>query len=330
MAFMLSEYAKLANTPELNSVVMTTILRYSQIMDLLRWENTGSFSQKTTRWNTLPSTGFRKINGVYTASEGTYDQVWESVYAFGGKISWDRAFELVTDPVRDPVADQVEMKLKSLALTFNHNFINGDHATDADGFEGLKKRISLMPSRQTVYPKGAGSTSAPLDPTASAANARAFIGAFDKAMKYCNGDQCNAIFMNENSYLGFSEALRYASAAGLGLLDVTKDSFERRIVTYRGVPFIDVGLKSDQTTEIITDTETDGTGGSIATSYYFVSYDPLEGVSGIQLKDMDVLEDVSGGPTAPAKVVDWFCGLASWGKSGIVRLANVESTPNWT
>jgi len=330
MPFQLSEYAKLANTPKLNSAVIMTILRYSQIMDMIPWDNTGSFTQKTTRWNTLPSVAFRDLNGTYTESLGSYDQVWESVYAFGGKVTWDRAYELVTDPIRDPIADTVEMKLKSMALTFNDYFINGDHASDAKGFEGLKKRVSLMPSRQTVYPRGITSVTAPLDPTASTANARAFLSSFDKALKYCNGDKCNAIFMNENSYLGFSEVLTYANVNGGSLLDVTKDEFDRRVVSYRGVPFVDVGLKYDQATEIISDSETDGTGGSIATSYYFVSYDALEGISGIQMKDMDILDDVADGPLQPGKVIDWFCGLASWGKYGIVRLANTESSPNWT
>lgn len=327
--FSLAEFAKLDKN-ELRAGVIMTILRYSQIMDMIPWENTGSFKTQGVRWQSLPSVAFRKIGATYTASEGSYDQIWESVYAFGGSITWDRAFELATNTVVDPIANQVEMKLRSLALTFNDYWINGDHGTDADGFEGLKKRVAAMPTRQTVYANGAGASAAALDPTASVANARAYLDAFDMAMKYCSNDGAQAIFCNEGVYLGFSRALRYAQISGGQLLDYTQDNFDRRIVTYKGVPLIDVGLKADLTTEIITDAETAGDSGSDATSIYFCSYDPIEGVSGLQMKDMDILDDTGSGPLQPGKVIDWFCGLASWGKYGIVRLANTEGASNWT
>ena len=325
--FTLSEYAKLERD-DLKSAVITTFLRYSQIMDFLQWENVGALTQQATRWNTLPDVGFRKIGGDYAASNGTYDQVWESVYAFGGKLSMDRIFDLTSNTIRDPRVDQTEMKLKSLAMTFNDYFINGDHATNADAFEGIKKRVSLMPSRQTVY--AAAYDGPPLDPTASTANARAFLDAIDKSIKYCNAGQCNAIFLNENTYLGFTSVVRYAQVSGANMLDVTQDSFDRQIISYQGIPLIDVGYKSDLTSEIISDTELDGTGTYLASSMYFVSYDDLEGVHGIQLKDIDILDDFSSGPLLPAKVIDWICGLASWGKYGIVHLRNFESKPNWT
>jgi hypothetical protein len=327
MAFLLSEYAKLEKD-DLKAGIIMTILRYSQVMDQLKWENIGALKQEATRWNTLPTTAFRKIGGAYASSEGTYDQVWESLYAFGGKLTLDRVYDLTSNVLKDPRADQIEMKLKSKAMTFNHYYINGDHATDGDGFEGLKKRVSLMPARQTVY--ASASDAAPLDPTSSVANARAYLDAIDKSIKYCNAGQCDAIYLNENSYLGFTSVVRYAQVSGGNMMDITKDSFDRTIMTYAGKPLIDVGLQSDMATEIISDTELDGTNTNLATSLYFVSYDSLEGVNGIQLKDMDILDDVSSGPLQPAKVLDWFCGLASWGKYGIVRLANVESKPNWT
>lgn len=327
MAFSLAEFAKLDKN-EMRAGVIATLLRYSQIMDLIPWENSGSLKTEATRWNTLPTVGFRQINAVYTANEGTYDQIWESVYPFGGKISFDRIFTLASNVLKDPVADQTEMKLKSLAMTWNYYFINGDHGSDPDGFEGLKKRIAAMPTRQTVY--AAGSGAAALDPTASAANARAFLDAWEKSVKYCNGGQCNAIFMNEEMYLGFTRVLRYLNISGGGIMDVTQDNFGRQITTYKGIPFIDVGYKSDLTTEIITDTETAGDSGSDATSVYFASYDPVEGMCGLQMKDMDILDDQSSGPLVIAKVIDWITGLASWGKYGLVRMANCEGASNWT
>lgn len=324
--FSLAEFAKL-DKDDLRAGVIMTLLRYSPIMDKIPWENTGSLRSEATRWNTLPDTGFRKIGGTYTASEGSYDQIWESVYPFGGKISWDRIFELTKNTIKDPVADQVEMKLRSLALTFNNYFINGDHAVDEDGFEGLKKRVAAMPTRQTVY--AAGAASAALDPTASTANGRAFIDAWEKAVQYCNAGQVNAIFMNENMILGFTRVLRYLNIAGGQILDYTKDNFSRRVLSWNGIPFVDVGYKYDLTTEIITDTEVAGDSGTDATSVYFVSYDSIEGMTGIQLKNMDII-DSDDDQLQKSKIIDWICGLATWGKYGLVRMANCEGASNWT
>lgn len=332
MAYTLAQLAKIEVEPLRKGVIMN-LLRDARVMEVLPFENVNSLRSIAVRWATLPTVSFRGINLGYTASEGDYEQVYESVYGFGGEIEFDRVFDKIGNTIVDPKTDQINQKMKAMALTFNDYFINGDHGTDADGFEGLKKRIDSMPSRQKIH-FTTNSTDSVLDPTASAANARLFLDKMEELHYKCNRGQVSAYFVNEGMYYGLGRVLRYLGASGAGLLDTTRDSFDREINTYKGAPMIDIGLKRDQTTEIITNTETAGDAGSDATSIYAVSFGTDEGLTGIQLSEMDVYDPLSGGEreSKPTKLmrIDWWVGLANFGSYGITRGWNIEAPSAWT
>lgn len=332
MAVTLAMLAKIETQP-LRKYVIANLLRDAKLMEVLPFTDVNSLTSIAVRWRTLPSVAFRKIGGTYTASEGDTEQVWEAVYALGGEIKFDRVFEKVSNTIVDMKRMQTDMKLKALALTFNDYLINGDHATDGDGFEGLKKRVSNMPSRQSVY--FAGASAAALDVTAAAANVHTFFKHLEEMHTYTNGGQAQAILCNESMKLGFGAAARYLGAAGGTFLDVTKDSFERQIPTYMGSPIIDVGLKTDQSTQIITDAETAGDAGADATSLYMCSFNEQQGITGIQLPPgLETYDPFAGGEseTGPYKMlrVEWWLGLAGFGSYGITRGRNVEGATNWT
>jgi hypothetical protein len=213
---------------------------------------------------------------------------------------------------------------------FNDYFINGDHATDSLGFEGLKKRISNMPSRQTV----SAAASDALDPTASAANARAFLDKWEEAHYKANGGDVKFICMNEGLYYGFARVLRYLNVQGGPLVDTTKDLFDRTVITYKGAQFVDMGWKKDQSTLIIGEDEDPGDSGDDATSVYFVPVNMEQGIIGIQLSEMEVYDPLDGGEMddAPATLmrIDWWCGLAGMGSYGPTRLQHIEKSSAWT
>jgi hypothetical protein len=331
MAYTLAQLAKV-ETDRMRKGVIMNILRNAKVMEGLPFENVDSLTSQALRLRTLGTgAAFRKIGGSYTEyTDADVEAVWESVYGFGGEIKFDKVFGLIKNTIVDPKVFQTQMKLKAMALQWNDYFINGDHATDADGFVGLKVRVAGMPSRQSI----AIGDSDSLDVTASIANARLFIDKWEQAWHYCNGGQVNAMFMNEGTYLGFPRALRYVQASGGNFLDVTKDSFDREIVTYKGAPMIDMGVKVDQSTEIITSTETALDSGADGTSVYFASYGIEEGITGIQLNNLEAYDPNNGQElaTAPATMlrVDWWNGLAGFGSYGLVRLSNLKAASSWT
>ena len=331
MALTLAQLAKIEIDP-LRKYVLANLLRDAKAMELLPFTDVNSLNSIAVRWRVLPSVAFRKINAGYTPSEGDTEQVWESVYALGGEIKFDRVFDKVQNTIIDIKKMNADMKIKAMALTFNDYLINGDHATDTDGFEGLKKRVAGMPTRQSVY--FAGSTSAALDVTASAANANVFFAKLEEMHYKCNTGQCNAFIMNEAMIYGVGRAARYVTSAGGLFLDVTKDSFDRSITSYKGSNFVDIGLKADQSTEIILDTEAAGDAGADATSIYAVSFNEDQGVIGIQLPPgLESYDPLGGGEqeSTPTKLlrIEWWLGLAGFGSYGIVRGRNVEGASQW-
>ena len=332
MALTLAQLAKLETDP-LKKYVIVNILREAKIMEVLPFTDVDSLRSIAVRWRTLPSVAFRKINAGYTPSEGDTEQVWESVFALGGEIKFDRVFKKIKNTIVDPIKLQSDMKLKALSLTFNDYVINGDHATDADGFEGLKKRVSNMPTRQSVY--YAGSSSAALDVTASTANANTFFSKLEEQHYKTNAGQVSCILANEGIRYGLGRAARYVNSGGGMFLDATKDSFDRQILTWKGVPIVDTGLKTDQSTDIITDAETAGDAGTDATSIYMVSFGEDQGLMGIQLPPgLEVYDPLAGAEqeSTPTNLmrVEWWLGLANFGSYGVTRGQNVEGASNWT
>ena len=329
MAYTLAQLAKLETDP-LKKYVILNLLREIKVMEVLPFQDVNSLHSSAIRWRLLPSVAFRAIGADYTEdTSGDVEEVWESVYVLGGLVKFDRIFKKVGNTIVDPLKLQMDMKLKSLALTFNEYFISGDQATDAQGFEGLKKRIAGMPTRQTVAVGGAVSA---YDVTASAAAVNRFWTDIEKAYKYCNAGQVNAMFCNEDLLLGLGRSLRYINSAGGHFLDVTKDSFERSVVTYKGTPVYDMGLKKDQTTEIITDTELDADAThSVSTSLYFASFNMEQGITGIQLGPLEVVPDAKKDvATASQTMIEWVFGLAGFGSYGIVRMYNTLAPDTWT
>lgn len=331
MAVTLSQVAKLETDP-LKKFVLMNIIRDTPMMEVIPWVNVDSLRNIVVRWKTLPSVAFRSINEGYTASEGDTEQITESVFGFGGEINYDRVFEKVRNLVQDPKKLQTEMKVKAMSLTFNDYLINGDHATDAKGFEGLKKRVAGMPTRQSVY--FAGASAAALDPTASVANGNTFFSKLEEMHYKTNRTQHNAYIGNEQMKWGLGRVARYINFSGGTAFGVQKDLFDRDIPTLWGSPFLEIGLKKDQSTEIITDSETAGDAGADATSIYSASFSEQEGLVGIQLSDIEVYDPLTGGEmeSKPTKIlrVEWWVGLANYGSYGIVRGRNVEGGSNWT
>jgi hypothetical protein len=333
MTITVAEMAKLESKYPLRKGIMMNWIRACPLLDILPFENVESLNIHAARATVLPTPAFRMINDGYSKMKSDVDYVSETVYPFGGDIEIDVIYDDLpaSNFLEHPRAFNVRMASEAMGYVFKDYCINGDHASDSNGFEGLKKRVSNMPSRQSVR---ASSTTDVIAPTASTANANRFFNKWEEAAYKANGGDFQAILMNEGLYWGFGQVLRYLSISGGPLLDVTKDSLEREFLTYKGARMIDMGLKRDQSTEIIPKTETAEDAGADATSAYFVPFNIRQGVTGIQLKPMKIYDPLSGGEeeSKPSKLirVEWVVGLAGFGSNGHTRLHNIENPDSWT
>ncbi len=337
MTMTIADYAKQEVQP-LKKYVLENFLRYSDLMSLVPMKKVDSLTVVVTRINTLPSVGSRKINGTYTESTGSLEQVTEGVYALGGEIKYDRVFEMVKNNIEDPVKTHTDMKVRALAFQFNDNLINGDHSVDTDVPEGLNKRIaSYLPSRQSI------SIGTAFDVTASAANMHKFVDYLHDALdlaglrnapmiKPKRGDKqpakTGALLVNRATYLGVGRVLRR-----LGLLETTQDAYGREFKSFDGVPMIDVGLKGDKTTEIITNTVG---ASSNETRIFFVRFGD-DAFTGMQLNEPSPYDPIkagegAGNTTGPQKIkrIDWWYGFAGNESYYASRITGTLAPGSWT
>lgn len=310
MTVTLVDYLKLVTHDPLKKGFIADLLRYSDLLRMVPITKEEGFQVNGHRWQTLPSSGFRKIGGGYTESTGTTEPVAETMAVLGGDIKVDKLL------VGKQLALQSRMKAKSVAFAFNYNFINGDHAVDPDCFEGLKKRVSNMPARMTIDLATAGDS---LKVLADAASEQTYLDALHKAIKYVDG--AGAFLCNENTFLGLGRVLRR-----LGLLETYTDAYGKKWNAFAGVPFVDVGLKADKSTEIITDTEDPGDAGNDSTSIYTVNFDTVEGLHAIELESggLDVYDPLNGGEMEAGpqylRRIDWPVGLFNLSQYCICRI----------
>lgn len=312
-------------TDPLRKGVLMTILRQSDLLQYIPFETVGGLTSKATRWKTLPTAGFRKINSGYTPGSGETEQVEWAVKPLGGDVDIDKIFDHATDYIEDPKKTQTKMKSRAVASEFNYYFVKGSPTVDADGFYGLEYIVDRLDSRQKIV---VGTAGTPHDATASTANTHALLDKMHEASSAVGG--ADLFLCNRKLRLGIASLLRRS-----GLLTTSKDAFDRKVDEFDGAPIVDAGLKRDQSTEIITETEDPGDGGDDTTSLYAVKFGLDDGLIGIQLNEL--LAYWVNGPDGeledkPAHRlrIDWVCGVAAFGKWSVSRVYNIEPAGSWT
>jgi hypothetical protein len=344
MAFALSEISKLTQS-RLEKAVILDLLRQSPVMQMIPVDNVDALRVDSTRWQTLPSSSTRKIGGSYTESTGTVEQTSETLFAYGGDVKVDRLLTKVK-ALENPLELNMKMKVASVAALFNDHFINGDHALGGayiDGFEGIKKRVGNQPARMTINLAQSGDS---LKVLASTANEHTFIDAVHEALHKVGAVPTAgptgtniAIFANESTILGIPKVLRRLAT----VLSTYQDAFDRTWTTWGPAKLVDMGYKSDQTTEIITSTEDPGDAGNDATSMYVVRFGGImhkdasgktsvmddDGLrllqlSGTSLEPYDPLAGGEGGAGAAPELlrrIDVAWGLNQKGRYSICRIS---------
>ena len=315
MAVTLADYAKQSKDPLQKGFIMD-LLRYSELLNTVPFDVVDGLQVDGVRWQTMPAAAFRKINAGYTEGTGTTEKVAETLVALGGDVKIDRFLTGNSNVIQDPLTTQMNMKAKSVAFKFNDAFINGDAGVDPDSFEGLKKRVSNMPSRQTI---DLAVATVSLKVLASVANENTFLDALHTASKYVDG--ATHIFANENTFLGLGRVARR-----LNLYQQITDAYGKKWDSLTGLPIVDVGLKSDKSTEIISDTEDPGNATLDSTSIYVVRMDMDDGLHGLTLRghELDVYDPLTGGEMEAGpqylRRIDWGVGLFNLSNYVIARV----------
>lgn len=318
-AWTLAELSKI-ETDTLRKSVIDTLLMESNILQLVPWETIGQLATTIVRVQDLPSVGFRKINEGYAAGVGHFEQKVENISLMGCYLDCDKAIARAKNTIADARAIAQVMALKAMAYKFNDKFINGDPTTDPEEFKGIQKRVEAVVAEGYTdqYIDNAGTSGDGI--LLSTGESHNFLNKLDDLIYSIKGHQPDFLFMNKKMLLALRSLLRKEK-----LLETTRDLFDRRVDTYSNCQLIDIGVKADQTTEIITSTETlEAAGTAESTSIYAVKLGIGELLWGIQEYPLEV-EDKGLLEASPVyrTEVDWPLGLALADPRAIGRLYGI-------
>jgi len=288
--------------------VIDVFRKDSPIMDAMTFETSSTLAVKLMRTKTMPSVVTRNIGEAYTESKAVLESVEESVALLGGYI--DIPKELLKDKstLIDQRAMQTKQFVRSMAYKWNDMFINGDPSSDPKGIAGLAYRVANDVTSQYVVAAASTGLDVSADASTLSTQQGQLMDKIDELIHMCDGHQADYLLMNDTMYMRLVSALR-----GAGMWATTKDLFGVDVATWGpgGPKIVDVGYKADQSTRIITNTETFAgllTGGG-QTSIYAVKFgdeylkcfqfQPLE------VTDVGLLE--SG--VSVRTIIDWGVGL---------------------
>jgi hypothetical protein len=320
MAWTLAELSKIETDP-LRKSVIDSLLMESNLLELVPWETIGTLSTTVVRYKDLPSFGYRKINAGYTESTGHFEQKVENISLGGLDIDTDKAIARAKNTIADARAIQQTMAMKAAAYNFNDKFISGNPTTDPESFKGLTERVNDLYTEGFTDQKFAcNSTSVGI--LYSTGDRNNFLNDLDKLIYSIAGHNPDFLLMNKKMLLALRALLRQEK-----LLNQAQDQFGRVIDMYGSTRLIDIGVKADQTTEIILNTETAAgvtSGGSECTSIYAVKFGEGDATWGIQEYPMEVT-DLGELQTAPKyrTRVDWPHGLATVGPRSLARMYGI-------
>lgn len=328
-AMTLADYALQANNPMITKVVYS-LREAGSILNDIPFATKPTLVASGLRWTgNLPGVNWVKLNSPPTAVKGQPTPFAESAFMIRNLIEVDHLFVEDQNQIIDPRASQLGAYLKSVAYDFNDKYINNTHeAGDSNAIVGIRKRLDDTATYGTVAASkiDAGGTVI-TTAAATATTANAFFEQLDQllwALNSPNGDGVT-LYMNDTVLRRIHFLLRLMGTSGG--LSTAQDQYNRVITMYKGATLKDIGLKSDQTTKIITNTETAAgvDGASTYTSIYGVRYGE-EAMSGWQFaplaaKDLG-LDPLDG--VVYRTFIEWAGGLFMSDIRSIARLYDLK------
>lgn len=316
MAITLVESAKLCQTP-LRKGVLETFVQSSPVLDRIPFKNISGNALAYNEEATLPGVAFRAVNAAYTESTGTVNQKVETLKIVGGDADVDTFIQQTGSDLNDQRAVQTAMKVKALSYAFQKEFIKGDISVDANGFDGLQKRLT---GKQVI---DAGTNGLAIIGDGSDAAIFAFLDKLDELLAAVNGinGQNGAMYTNAGLLQKIRGATRRLKIDSV----MEEDIGGKRALLWNGVPIHDLGSDAAGT-PVLGQDETMGT-SDLTSSIYAVRFGDDEGDQavtgltngGVQVKDLGELQDKPAWRTR----IEFFAGVAVFGGKGAARLRGV-------
>jgi len=325
-ALTMAQYAMQSNSPMVQAVTFS-LIENGALMQDIPFVNRASLIANGVRWEgNLPTVSWANINEEGTTTSGTPTPFQEQVFVIRNNIDVDHLLVEDVNQIVDPRAAQVAAYLKAQTYDFNDKFINNNHVSgNAKAIVGLRARLD---NASTYGARSANKIDAAATMTtgATAANFGAFLEQIDYLLWSVGAPEGNGVVLYVNDVLKRRWERLARQFSGQGGFATATDQMGRGITMYINAVVRDPGYKSDQSTRIITATETSAgaDGASTYTSVYAAHYG-MASLFGWQFapldaKDLGLMEN----GVIYRTFINWAGGLFPVSNRAIGRLYDVN------
>lgn len=329
-AVTLAQAAQLEKQP-LKKGIMMGITQFSVIADQLTFRTIPGLSEAGVRYDEVISPDWIPLDGTITSKSANGKPLSYGVYQSAVHIDVPQLLEDQSgDMLERQSVRQTLLATRGFAYSCNDVFFNGDQAVDANQPMGLHRMVLDLASTQRV-----GASEIDISATATSATNMLAVERILDAFTYCEGGKPDAAYCNRTFARQFRKIILREKLLGdtHDWLNSTYNTQDPRMTqrtastrpdfVFDRVPFYIIGPKSDQSTEIITNTYAEG-GSSGATRVFMVKMNE-ENVEGIQagpldVQDIGVLQDKDN----IRKRLKWTYGFANWGPQSIVEVQGIK------
>lgn len=137
------------NATDAVNVSVINEFRTNSLLDLLTFDDVvnpagggATLTYGYRRLATLATAGFRALNNEYIPSEVTTTKHSVDLKVLGGSFQVDRVIAKIGPAATSAVSLNMTQKIEAAKAEFGNAIINGDSATVADSFDGLKKMLA--------------------------------------------------------------------------------------------------------------------------------------------------------------------------------------------
>lgn len=291
MAITLAD-AQVNTQDDIDYAVIDETRRKSWLLDQIQFDDSvtpgaagATLTYGYTRLTTPRGGAFRAINSEYTASEAQRQRFTVDLKPLGGSFEVDRVLANLGPSRTNEVSFQLDQLTTGIRTTFQDEFVNGDTAVNADGFDGLD--VALAGSSTESHGGQDPTANEVLDWTPGTINTEALAhGALDVLDEFMTLLKAppQAILGNRQSISRVRSIARRA-----GYYSRERDDLGRVVERFGDAVLVDIGSKADNSGPIIPieSRDVDGDGGSSTaeitglTDLYAVNFglDTVHGVS---------------------------------------------------
>jgi hypothetical protein len=343
----LADYALMSNSPLIRAVTMS-LIDYGNVIQDIPMVNKATLIQNGARVEgNLPTPNWSQLNAEGVAVRGQPTPFQEQAYIVRNYIDVDKFIVMDQNQITDPRALQTQLFLKALTYDINFKFFKNDHVTgDANAPVGIRARIddSASANKFGVRPENkidCGGSAADISQSGlTAKTGGAFFEMLDLLLWSVDaptGGPGVVLYMNDYVQRRIQSVLKFMGTSGGW--DVSRDQFDRVLLSYKGATIRDPGVKADQTTRIIagnaiaagsgsvgeTSAGVDGTGSSANfSSIYAVNYG-LDHFFGWQFEDINVQDlGLINNGVIYRTLIDWAVGFMNQSTRSLGRLFDVK------